>query len=138
MGINKEEVARRAGMAYAYKVLIDAIQDQVTAEEAIEKLRQEMMYRNITTAPLSITKAQMKEFCDDVRKSYIAGFKCITLLTLLDEFGFGDEELDRFEKRFNTKCECIADDYATWKDYQEILEDECHRRLNLPDGFITK
>jgi len=134
--INKEEVARRAGMAYAIKIIDDAQKSGMSDHEAIEHLKEELRYRNITRVPISITKAQMKDFTEEVKTNCTTTFKIMTMLTLHDEFGFGEQRLTRFGDRFDLKCECLIDDYATWLDYQQILWDECKVKIDMSDEFI--
>ena len=46
-------------------------------------------------------------------------------ITLRDQFGFGAERIKRYVDRFNSKAECIMDDYTTWDEQTQILKEEC-------------
>lgn len=125
--VKKEEEARRSGMAYAYKI---------AKEKGIEGLKQELDFRNITKAPLMVPKSEVDRFCEEVKQNCVTTFKVMTLMTLHDEFGFGEKRLKQFVDRFMLKCECITDDYATWKDYQDILNDECKMMIDMNKEFL--
>ena len=53
MGNNKEESARREGMAYALRI---------AKEKGIEALEKELEFRNITNIPIKISKGQVEAF----------------------------------------------------------------------------
>lgn len=124
--INKEEAARRAGIAYAYKIALD---------KGIEGLKEEMQFRNITKAPLMVPREQVDDFCNEVKTNCVYTIKLMSALVLHDEFGFGEKRLLRYLERFDLKTECLADDYATWADFAEILEEECKLKFDIPDIF---
>lgn len=126
--INKEEEARRAGMAYAYKIAL---------ESGIDGLKKELEFRNITKAPLMVPKSEVDRFCAEVKQNCVTTFKVMTMLTLHDEFGFGHDRLERFMERFMMKTECINEDYATWGDYQDILNEECKMKISMSDEFLN-
>jgi len=126
--INKEEEARRSGMAYAYKIAL---------EKGVDGLQKELQYRNITKAPLSVPQTEIDRFCAEVKNNCVVTFKVMTMLTLHDEFGFGQKRLEQFMERFMTKVECITEDYATWGDYQDILNEECKMKIQMSDEFLN-
>lgn len=124
--INKEEEARRSGMAYALKI---------AKEKGIEELEKELRFRNITKAPLMVPKSEVDRFCAEVKNNCVTTFKVMTMLVLHDEFGFGQKRLEQFQERFMLKTECITEDYATWQDYQDILNEECRMKIDMPEEF---
>lgn len=134
--INKDEEARRAGIAYAYKIILDAKNNGADDSAAVEALRKEIRFRNITKAPLAIPKAQVDDFCEDVKHNCVTTFKLMTMMTLHDEFGFGKRRLEQFMERFMLKVECINEDYASWQDYQDIIKDECGILVDLEKEFL--
>ena len=134
--MNKEEIARRSGIAYAYTVIKQAQDAGCSDSEAIEKLINEIKYRNITKVPISITEAEMNRFCADTKANCVTTFKLMTCLTLHDEFGFGYKRLNRFMERFKIKAESLADDYATWADYQQALWEECKIKIDVKEEFL--
>lgn len=124
--INKEEEARRSGMAYALKI---------AKEKGVEELEKELRFRNITKAPLMVPKSEVDRFCAEVKNNCVTTFKVMTMLVLHDEFGFGQKRLEQFQERFMLKTECITEDYATWQDYQDILNEECRMKIDMPEEF---
>lgn len=135
--VNKEEEARRSGMAYAYKIISDAKKNGMDDAAAVEELKRQLQFRNITKAPLGIPKGEIDRFCAEVKANCVTTFKVMTMLTLHDEFGFGQKRLEQFMERFMLKTECINEDYATWKDYQDILNEECKLKIDMPEEFLN-
>ena len=125
--VTREEEARRSGMAYALKI---------AKEKGIEALEEELRFRNITKAPLTIPHSEVDRFSAEVKHNCVITFKLMTMLTLHDEFGFGQKRLEQFMERFMLKTECINEDYASWKDYQDILLDECGIKIDLKEEFL--
>jgi hypothetical protein len=114
--ITKDEQLRREGMAYALKV---------AKEKGVEGLEAELRFRGAYNVPLSIPQSTLDQFTLNVKQHMFDTLSLLTSATLHDEFGFGKERIQRFIKRLNLKAECIADDYASWQEYQQIMKDEC-------------
>lgn len=113
--LKKDEQKRREGMAYALKV---------AKEKGIDGLEEELKRRNATEAPIRITNAQLQEYSENVKRNVTNHVLLLTLVTLRDEFEFGEKRLDRFQKRFNDKAECIAGDWTTWNEQVKTLAEE--------------
>lgn len=122
--LNKEEQFRREGMNYALRI---------AKRDGIDALEQEIKFRNITELPCAISKKQCEELTENAKQNCIETIRVLACMVLLDEFDFGNAEIERFLARFNKKAECLADDYSTWKDQLEILADEVgvHLSINL-------
>lgn len=131
--INKEEEARRAGMAYAYKIVLD---------KGVDGLKEELKFRNITRTPLGIKQKDAVAYSNEVRMNCVTTFKLATLLTLADGFDWNTEQLEEFWNVFMNKIDNLLqtdqDDncFATWADYAEILWDEYKIKINLPEEFL--
>jgi len=136
--INKEEEWRRSGIGYALKIIIDARNEGLSDTEAINKLIEELRFRNITKCPLTISQSELEKYKNETKSICTTTFELLTLLTLHDVYGFGYKRLTRFMERFTSKAECllIPDCEVGWKDYQEIVEEECGIRIELADGFL--
>ena len=76
--LSKEEIGRREGMAYAYKLV---------KEKGIEALEEDLRMRNIYNIPIRVTKDDLKKV-DERLTSFIL-LEC--LVTLRDYFGFGSQ-----------------------------------------------
>lgn len=122
---NKEEQARREGMAYALRV---------AKEQGIEALEKDLKLRGAAGIPCPLNKKAFHELVNDIREKYIHYFTVLTSLTLLDEFEFDNEKLIRFYNRFNLKATLIDENYETWNDYIDILIDEAGMEYEMVDG----
>lgn len=120
--LDKEEVARRDGMAYALRI---------AREKGIEGLEEEVKYRNITEIPIAIKRDKLNECIENIKLNTIDTILVLSAVTLRDEFGFGKERLARFIERFNLKTDCLVEDYCTWDDLRQNLEEECGIKLSI-------
>lgn len=120
--LDKEEVARRDGMAYALRI---------AKEKGIEGLEEEIKYRNITEIPIAIKRDKLNECIENIKLNTIDTILILSAVTLRDEFGFGKARLARFIERFNLKTDCLVEDYCTWDDLRQNLEEECGIRLSI-------
>lgn len=102
-------------MAYALKV---------AKEKGIDGLEEELKRRNATETPIRIPNAQLQEYSENVKRNVTNHVLLLTLVTLRDEFEFGEKRLDRFQKRFNDKAECISGDWTTWSEQVRTLAEE--------------
>lgn len=124
----KEEEWRREGMAYAYRI---------AKVKGVEGLETEIKFRNINPdIPLKISQTSLDEFSWKVKENMCRSIIIVSLLTLHDEFGFGEKRLKQFMSRFNKKSSCLEETdkgykYADWQDYIDILKDECNLDLSF-------
>lgn len=109
-------MARIAGMEYALRRIREA---------GMEEFEKELGWRNRNRIGMTITQQEINEASDRIKAQTYDTMRVMTLLTLHDEFGFGKARLDRFNERWNTKVECLTEDFAEWEDYKKILHDEC-------------
>lgn len=113
--LDKEEQARREGMAYALKV---------AREKGIDGLEEELRYRNSTKLPTAVKREQLDELVENIKMNCLDTVLILAAVTLRDEFEFGRKRIDRFIERFNLKAECLVGDYTTWKEQMGILREE--------------
>lgn len=116
MALNKEEQARREGMAYALKI---------AKEKGIEGLEEELRFRNATRIPVAVSRKACDECIQKIKENTVDTVIILSAVTLHDEFGFGAQRLKRFQERFEYKAECISEDYTNWNEQIEILKQEC-------------
>lgn len=113
---NKEEQARREGMAYAL---------QFAKAYGIEALEKELRFRNATRLPVAISTKVCEEEINHIKMNAVDTISILAAVTLRDEFGFAEKRIKRFVDRFNLKTDCLAEGYTTWEEQIEILREEC-------------
>lgn len=113
--MNKEEQARREGMAYAFKI---------AKERGIDGLEKELRLRNITKLPVAIKEKDVEEWCDGMKNQTVDSVGILAMVSLRD--GFGKKRLLEFREIFNNKTDCITNpDWSCWDDQIAILKEEC-------------
>lgn len=133
--INKEEEARRQGMAYALKI---------AKEKGIEGLEEELRFRNALHMPIGVSRKDCDECVHAIKVNVVDTVTIMAAITLRDEFEFGKQRIQRFTDRFNYKIDCLLGDYTTWQEQIEILKNECgldyviHRPDDLKVGRGVK
>lgn len=123
--LNREEKARRDGMAYALKI---------AKEKGIEGLEEEIKVRNITLVPIALKRAALDECINQIKDNTLDMVLILASMTLKDEFNFGPKRLNQFIERFNEKAECICKGYCTWEDNLKVLKDKCKIELKKPQN----
>lgn len=113
---------RTDGMEYALRIV---------KEKGIEALEKEVKVRTWSGISLRITTEEINEASEKIKHMVLDTMTIMTVLTLHDEFGFGRKRIQQFLDRFTLKAECILEDYATWQDYQNIIQKELGFDLNL-------
>lgn len=119
---SKEEQARREGMSYALKY---------AREHGLDALEEELKLRGAYNIPIRINKKELQEFTNNAKAMLLDTVLILTSVTLHDEFGFGKKRLEQFIERFNTKAECIGEEYTDWQDQIDILREECGLEYQL-------
>ncbi len=122
MKINKEERARREGMAYALRI---------AKERGIVGLEEEIRFRSCTNLPIGISRSACDEAIDRIKDRTCDTFIALTCHTLDDEFGFGQKRLQRFIDRFENKAVCLGEGFCTWADVAETLKRERNIKLRM-------
>lgn len=113
---NKDEELRREGMAYALKI---------AKEKGIAGLEEECKFRGASRLPLALPRNAIDECVNKIKMNTIDTITILSAITLRDEFEFGQKRIQKFVKRFNSKAECIMENYTTWDDQIQILREEC-------------
>lgn len=125
--LKKDEILRREGMAYALKV---------AKENGIDGLEQELQRRNATEVPIRISEAQLKDFSQLVKHNVVFYMGVLTRGVLADKFGFTKEQLSDFDKNLNFRADCLTEDYTTWQDQIDALNEDFE--LDIKDEGIDK
>ena len=113
--VNKEEQARREGMAYALKI---------AKEKGIDGLEEELRFRNALRMPIAVDRKECDECVNTIKINVVDTVTIMAAMVLLDEFDFDRDKIQQFTERFNFKTECLLDDYTTWEDQIQILKEE--------------
>ena len=108
---------------------------KIAQEKGVDALAQEVERRAKKWVPLQMSQADMKKFTSHVMDDCLKTVLMMAVAVLRDEYGFGPSRLSRFIDRFNLKADCIGEDYTTWDDLRDTLEEECGLTLPLPDDI---
>lgn len=106
---------RLDGMFYAYTKIKD---------EGLDKFAEELQYRSKRGVQLVNTKKDQRKFEQEVIQRVQDVAMIFAVAVLVDEFDFGNEEVNRFIDRLKLKSECIDDKYLTWEEQKQIIKDE--------------
>jgi len=123
--LKKEEQMRREGMAYALRV---------AKERGIDGLEEELEKRNATEVPIRISTSQLKEFSQLVKHNVVFYMGVLTRGVLADKFGFDADQLKIFDENLNFRADCLTEDYTTWKDQIDTLNEDFN--LGIKDEGI--
>lgn len=123
--LKKEEQMRREGMAYALRV---------AKERGIYGLEEELKRRNATEVPIRISTSQLKEFSQLVKHNVIFYMGVLTRGVLADKFDFDADQLKIFDENLNFRADCLTEDYTTWKDQIDTLNEDFN--LGIKDEGI--
>ena len=115
MSRDKINDARVAGMIYALKI---------AKEKGIEGLEEEIRFRNITKVPITVKREVVDEAINRIKECTVDTVTILTLMTLKDEFGFGNKRLNQFIERFDEKTDCLVEGYTTWQEQIDTIKRE--------------
>lgn len=120
--IDKEEQARREGMAYALLI---------AKEKGIDALEEDLKMRNAIGLPVGVDRKALNQFTENVKFNTVDTMVILMAVTLHDEFGFGEKRVQRAIDRFMFKANCLDEDYTTWQEQIEILKEELGIELSI-------
>ena len=120
--IDKEEQARREGMAYALRI---------AKEKGIDALEEDLKMRNAIGLPVGVDRKALNQFTENVKFNTVDTMVILMAVTLHDEFGFGEKRVQRAIDRFMLKANCLDEDYTTWQEQIEILKEELGIELSI-------
>ena len=120
--IDKEEQARREGMAYALRI---------AKEKGIDALEEDLKMRNAIGLPVGVDRKALNQFTENVKFNTVDTMVILMAVTLHDEFGFGEKRVQRAIDRFMFKANCQYEDYTTWQEQIEILKEELGIELSI-------
>ena len=120
--IDKEEQARREGMAYALRI---------AKEKGLDALEEDLKMRNAIGLPVGVDRKALNQFTENVKFNTVDTMVILMAVTLHDEFGFGEKRVQRAIDRFMFKANCLDEDYTTWQEQIEILKEELGIELSI-------
>lgn len=121
-GINKEEQARREGMAYALRI---------ARKKGIEGLEEELKFRNITQMPIGVPRKAVDECVMNIKHNTIDTFTILMAAALRDSENFGKQRVMRVISEFTQKAESIQMGYCSWDDWELQLAEELGINLSI-------
>ena len=113
---------RNEGMQFALRI---------AKEGGIEVLEKEAKFRQVTNLPSDVKMESARKAFTQIRENTADLVMAMTLATLRDEFGFGAKRLQRYIERFEGKMDCINEDYVTWVDIVDNIEEETGVKLSI-------
>ena len=113
---------RNEGMQFALRI---------AKERGIEALEKEAKFRQVTNLPSDVKMESARKAFTQIRENTADLVMAMTLATLRDEFGFGAKRLQRYIERFEGKMVCINEDYVTWMDIVDNIEEETGVKLSI-------
>lgn len=116
---------RNEGMLYAYNY---------AREHGIDALEEEIKLRKLTSLPTKVSTKALNECVLKIKNNTVDTFVILLASTLHDEFGFGQQRVQRAIDRFNMKAECLGDNYVTWQDMIENIKDELDIVLEIREN----
>ena len=116
---------RLEGMYYAYTKI---------QKVGMDEFAKELAWRSPRGCAITNTKIEVKQYEQDIIRRVQDVAMIFAMAVLVDEFDFGNEELDRFRERLLLKCSCLEENYLTWDEQKQILKDECGIEVDFRKG----
>lgn len=104
---------------------------RIVEKDGIEGLRKEIKFRNQTGIQTSIAVKELDKASEKIKEMTLDTMTVISVLTLHDEFDFGQKRCQRFMDRMIKKAESIMSDMATWTDYIKCIQEEMGMELKI-------
>lgn len=115
MNIKDYQKGRNDGLALALKIV---------REGGADALEKEIRQRGVTGIHVNLTQEELIQALNPIKDMTVRTILAMSVATLRDEYGFGRERLQRFIDRFMRKTDCLTDDFITWRDICENIEEE--------------
>lgn len=116
-------IAKFEGMDFALRVV---------KEKGIEGLEKEIEWRRGSkVGPIRLTREEINQANDAIKIRCHDTIMALAVLTLRDEFDFGEVRAKRFMERFNSKTDFLLSGEVTWDDITEVLLEELNIKLDI-------
>lgn len=113
---------RLEGMGYALKAI---------EEQGIDAFKKELAYRKQTGITAMVTTKELEETRRILTDNALKVALIFAVYALHDEFGFGEERMRRFTKRYEQKAEGFTLGYFTFDELREMLKEELGFEVNF-------
>ena len=115
MAKDKLYEGRIQGMYYAYEQI---------KKNGLEDFQKELQFRQSFGVKTLNTKKELMEYADEIIPRSMQVILIFAVAVLHDEFGFGEKRCKQFIDRFNLKTTCLAENYLTWDEQVQVIEEE--------------
>lgn len=97
----------------------------------LDAFRQELKLRGANGITVPVTKKDFIREYNNMQTLIIRQCLLMAVITLIDQFDFTEDKIAEFVNRYNTKADCMGDDYHLWQDYADMVKDEYDIDLGL-------
>ncbi len=101
---------------------------QIAEKKGLEGLREECRFRNATGIPQMIPRDDVLAACEKyeriVKECTCDTIASMTMIALVDAFGFGKKRLERFRDMFEHYTDSLVGGWIEWPDIVEALKEE--------------
>lgn len=113
---------RLEGMGYALKAI---------EESSVDDFRKELAYRKNTGITALITPKELKQTRDLITTDALKVALIFAVYALRDEFGFGEDRIRRFVKRYEQKAKHFSEGLYDFNELRQQLMDETGFEVNF-------
>lgn len=99
----------------------------------LDAFRQELKLRGANGLTVPVTKKDFIREYNNMQTLIIRQCLLMAVITLIDQFDFTEDQIKDFITRYNTKADCMGDDYHLWQDYAGMVKAE----YDIDIGVIT-
>lgn len=114
--------ARLQGMDYALRTI---------KEIGVEAFEKELQTRCNHKIAHTVSQQAINEASDNIKAWCYETVACLFYLGLRDEFDFGKKRINRLNNRMTEKVRCLNENFVTWDDYKQILQDELGVKVDM-------
>lgn len=132
--LSKEEMSRNQGIVFAYE---QAKKAKDNGLDPVAALKKEVEYRGINNVAVLMSATERAKYRQLVTERVVDLVTLLAVITLRDEFDFGEKRIRRFLDRFESKTLFLVDeqDETSIEDYIKIMQEETGIYLSVSDGL---
>lgn len=116
------EAGRLSGLEMALKIV---------KQGGMEALEKELRFRGKTGLNTPFNHKDLEEASVKIKNMTLDTMLVISVATLHDEFGYGQKRCQRFIDRMTQISASLADDMASWADYQQMIREELGIEMDI-------
>ena len=105
-------------------------------DHGLEEAKKELGRRGATYIPFEVPSNAVEKFCGDVKCEMLDCVLVLASSILVDKFEFDSDKLAEFIDMFNERADCIGEDYVTWFDILNQIEEDTgiHMEMKFLEG----